>query len=167
MKKICLLTILLFAVCAANAQTEISVPTPTLQQKYNIARNFMYNSMLAAISVAKNEGLTVEEYGKKCGEVFATAWNAEMGFTQFANNMLNIFSRLSDSIKIVEQSEGKIVFISSPIYPGLERQGILFGTSLKELIVYNDMVYSEIAKRLNLKCNVKLVEEGLQVEITQ
>jgi hypothetical protein len=167
MKKIALLTILLFAVCAANAQSEFTVPTPTPEQKYNLARAWWYNTLLTSMSVAKDAGMTVEEFGKKSGEIYATWWDAEMGFTKFTNNMLYHMSCVSDSIKIVEQSEVKVVFISSPIYPPLKNQGILFGSSLEEVVLCFDLIYSEIANHLNLNCNVTLVEGGLQFEISQ
>ena len=67
MRKICLLSIVLFIVCAINAQTTFSAPTPTMEQQYSLAKNFMYNSILTAITVAKSEGMAVEEYSKKIG----------------------------------------------------------------------------------------------------
>lgn len=167
MKKVFLFTTMLFIVCAANAQTEFSVPTPSPEQKYNLARAWWYNTLLTSISVAKDKGMTVEEFSKKSGEIYAAYWDAETGFNQFTNNMLYYMSCVSDSIKIVEQSEAKVVFISSPIYPQLENQGILFGSSLEEVVLYFDLVYSKIANHLNLNCNVTLVDEGLQFEISQ
>jgi len=62
MKKLYLLSIVIFIACAANAQTEFSVPTPTLEQKYNLAKAFMYNTNLAEINVVKSVGMTVEEF---------------------------------------------------------------------------------------------------------
>jgi hypothetical protein len=167
MKKVFLFTTMLFIVCAANAQTEFTAPTPTPEQKYNLARAWWYNTLLTSISVAKAEGITVEEFSKKSGEKYAAIWNAETGFNQFTNNMLFYMSCVSDSINIVEQSEVKVVFISSPIYPPLANQGILFGTSLEEVVSCFDLIYSEIANRFNLKCNVTLVDGGLHFEISQ
>ena len=167
MKKVFLFTTMLFIVCAVNAQTEFTVPKPTPEQKYNLARGWWYNTLLTSMSVAKDAGMTVEQFSKKSGEIYAELWDAEMGFTQFTNNMLYYMSCVSDSIKIVKQSEEKVVFISSPIYPPLENQGTLFGSSLEEVVLCFDLVYSEIADHLNLNCNVTLVEEGLQFEISQ
>lgn len=162
MKKICLLTILLFAVCAANAQTEFTVPTPTPEQKYNFTRGFWYNTLLTSISVAKDEGMTVEEFSMKSVEYYAALWAAELDFNQFTKRMLLYNSCISDSTKIVKQSEEKVVFIISPVSPPS-----LFGSSLEELVEYWDVIYSYVANRYKLNCNVSLVEEGVQFEISQ
>ena len=162
MKKICLLSITLFLVCAVNAQTEFTVPTPTPEQKYNYARGFWYNSLLTSISVAKDEGMTVEEFSRKSAEYYAALWDAEMDFNQFTNRMLYFNACISDSTKIVEQSEEKVVFIISPLSPPS-----LFGSSIEELVEYWDVSYSYFANRYKLNCNVSLVEEGVQFEISQ
>jgi len=162
MKKICLLSITLFLVCVANAQTEFIVPTPTPEQKYNYARGFWYNALLMSISVAKDEGMTVEEFSRKSADYVAALWVAEMNFNQFTNRLLYFNSCISDSTKIIEQSEEKVVFIISPINPPS-----LLGSSLEELVEYWDVSYSYFANRYKLNCNVSLVEEGVQFEISQ
>ena len=167
MKRIFLISFALFLVCVVNAQTESSAPTPTMDEKYSLAKNFMYNVMLSTITVTRNEGMTAEELGKKCGELYTPAWDTETGFDEFANALMYHYSCLSNNIQIVEQSKEKVVFIASPLYPNLENRGALFGASLEELIVYINAVYSEIANHFSLNCNMTWVEEGLKIEIAQ
>jgi hypothetical protein len=119
MKKIFLFSLLFSIVCAASAQTKFTVPVPTLEQKYNLAKAFMYNNVLIGINVAKSVGMTVEEYAKKCRAF--TGWDKEMGFERFVNNVLRQWSCLSDSVQIVEQSGDKVVFTVSSVYPPLEK----------------------------------------------
>jgi hypothetical protein len=167
MKRIFLVSILLSLVCAANAQTTFSVPSPTLDEKYSLAKNFMYNNILTAVAVTKNAGMTAEELGKKCGEIYAPAWDAETGFNEFVNAVIYHYSCLSDNLQIIEQSKKKVVLIASPIYPILENRGVFFGTSIEELVVFLNSVYSEIANHFNLNCNMTWVEEGLKIVMTQ
>ena len=75
MKKLFLISIALVLVCVVNAQTEFSIPTPTLQQKYDNTRWLMNNYIISCISVAKSDGMTAEEFGKKGGEVFIPYWD--------------------------------------------------------------------------------------------
>ena len=167
MKKICLFSLFLLLAYMASAQTQFSVPEPTIEQKYSLAKAFMYNNVLAGINAAKGGGMTAEEYSKKCGAAFAPAWNKDMGFDQFVNAVLSHWSRLSDSVQIAEQSGDKVVFTASSVYPQLEKQGVMFGTSFEELVQHWDIVYGAIANYLNLNCRTTKVQKGVQVSITR
>ena len=102
MKKIFLLSIALFLVCSANAQTEFSVPTPTMDQKFNSAKTHFYNTTLALLTVAKGEGITAVELGKKVGEVFIPAWDENGGFEPFVKFILG-WACLGEGVQIIEQ----------------------------------------------------------------
>ena len=167
MKKIYLLSIALFLVCAVNAQTEFSVPTPTLEQKYNTTKMFMNNNILALITVAKNEGMTAEELGKKSGEVFAPNWDENTGFEQFVNFMLISWVTLVEDVQITEQSNEKVVIIASSLYKPLEDQGVLLGSSLEEYIAFLSAMMGEIANRFDLSCKMTWEAGGLKTVITQ
>ena len=75
MKRLLLISIVLSLVCAANAQTTFSVPTPTLEEKNNMNEMLMHNNILALITVAKNERITAEELGKKAAAVVFPYWD--------------------------------------------------------------------------------------------
>lgn len=167
MKKICLFSVLLLLVIVASAQTKFSVPVPTMGQKYNLAKAFMYNNVLVGINVAKSAGMTAEEYSKKCGAVFAPEWNKDMGFDQFVNTVLGHWSCLSDSLRIIEQSDEKVVFTVQHIYPQLENQGVMFGTSFEEIVQHWDIVYGAIADYLNLNCKTTKVQKGVEISISR
>ena len=166
MKKILLFSVSLLIVLATSAQTKFSVPVPTLEQKYNLAKAFMYNNVLIGINVAKSVDMTVEEYAKKCG-AFTAGWDKEMGFEQFANIVLRQWSCLSDSVQIVEQSGDKLVFTVSSLYSPLEKQGVIYGTSYEEFVQWSDIVYGGIADYLNLNCKTKKLLKGIEVQITK
>ena len=125
MKKICSLSIVLFIVCLVNAQTEFSVPTLTEQQRYNTTRNLLYNNILALITVAKSDGMTAEELGKRLGEKFP--WDEDATFEQLANFMIRSCECMFNGVKIIEQSNEKLVFTAPHIYPNLENQGVIYG----------------------------------------
>ena len=167
MKKICLLSVVLFIACAVNAQTEFSVPTPTMEQKYNTTKMLMYNNILALITVAKGKGMTAEEFGKKSGEVFVPGWDEDTGFEQFVNFALNSWACLSDDVKIIEQSDDKIVIIVPSVYQQLEDQGVLFGSSVEEFIAFFNAMMNEIAIHFDLSYDMTGEEEGFKAVITQ
>ncbi len=108
MKKLFLITIVLSFVCAANAQTVFSVPTPTAENRStDQTRALLYNNILALITVAKDDGITAEELGRKLGKKFP--WDENSTFEQLVNFMLFSWACMSDSVKIIEQSNEKVV----------------------------------------------------------
>jgi len=167
MKKIYLLSIALFLVCAANAQTEFTVPTLTLQQRCDGNRDMVYNYIISSINLAKSDGMTVEEFAKKSGEVFIPVWDKDTGFDGFVNYMLGYWAKLSDSVQIIEQSNEKVVFVVPHIYPWFENQGVFVGVSLEELTTFVNEVHKVIANHFDLGFEMTWGEEGLKTAITQ
>ena len=94
MKKVILFSTMLFLVCAVNAQTKFTVPTPTMEEKANMNKMLMNNNILALITVAKNEGITAEEFGKKSGAMFIPGWDKNPKYEDFVN-----FALYSRSLK--------------------------------------------------------------------
>ena len=167
MKKIFLISIVLSVVCAASAQTTFSVPTPTLEQKYDNTRWLMNNYILSCISVAKSDGMTAEEFGKKGGEVFGPFWDVNTGFEQIVNYMLNYWAWLADDVQIIEQSNEKVVIVVPHIYPWLEEEGVLAGVSLEEFITYQNTVHATLFKHFDVGFDLTRGEEGFKTIITQ
>ena len=167
MKKLCLVSIALFLVCAAFAQTEFSIPTPTLQQKYDNTRWLMNNYILACISVAKSDGMTVEEFGIKGGEVFIPFWDENTGFEQIVNYMLNYWAWLADDVQIIEQSNEKVVIAVPHLYPWLEDQSVIAGVSLDEFIAYLNTVHKILFNHFDVGFELISGEEGFRTIITQ
>lgn len=165
MKKVLLFSTMVFIVCAANAQTEFSVPTPTPEQRYINTRALLYNNILALINIAKDDGMTAAELGKRIGEKFP--WNADATFERLVNFMLFFLACSSDSVKIIEQSNEKVVITVPHIYPALENRGVIYGSSIEDLIAYFDAMMGAIAKPLGLGCEWTWREEGLKIVITQ
>jgi hypothetical protein len=165
MKKIFLFSLLLSIVLASNAQTKFSVPVPNMEQKYNRTRALLYNNILALINIAKSDGMTADELGKRAGDVFI--WDEDTTFEQFVNFSLSSWAFMSDSVRIIEQSNEKVVFTFPHVYPALERQGALVGSSLEDLIAYFDAMMGAIAKTLNLSCDITWGVEGMKTEITK
>lgn len=165
MKKLYLISILLILVCAANAQTTFTVPTPTMDQKYNVTKDLLYNNILSLLAVAKSEGLTAEKLGTEIG--YRIRWGEDAGFEQFVNFTLFSWACFSDSVKILEQSSEKVVISVPHIYPTLEDQRVLYGTSIINLIAYFDAMMGEIARPLGIRNEITWGEEGMKIEIAQ
>ncbi len=166
MKKLFLLTVVLSFVCATHAQTVFSVPTPTMEEKYNGTRSLLNNCILSLITVAKSEGMTAEELGKKSGEVFVPVWDEDTGFEGYVNFLLFAWTRYSEDVQIIEQSDEKVVVTFSHMYPGLEDQGVLFGSSVEDYVAFFNAMMSVIAVHFDLSYDMTWGEEGYRIVIT-
>ena len=164
MKKLLLISIVLSLVCVVKAQTTFSVPTLTEEEKYNFSRMVLNNNILALISVAKDDGMTAEELGRRLGKKYP--WGEDATLEQFVNFTLRWLASNSDSVKISEQSNEEVVITVPHIYPRLENQGVIYGSSLEDLVAYYDGFVEEMLKPCGLRCNMTWGEEGLITVIT-
>jgi hypothetical protein len=167
MKKLFLLSMVLSLVCATYAQTKFSVPTPTMEQKLNESRNLKNNYISACINAAKSSGMTVEEFGMKCGEAFIPAWDEDTGFEQIVNFSLNYWTWLAEDVQIIEQSNEKVVISIPHLDSRLEEQGVLFGVSLEEFITYNNAVSKTVFSHFNVGSDMTRGEDGYTVVFTR
>jgi len=166
MKKLFLISIVLSLVCAIHAQTEFSVPTPTMEQKFNVTKLHLYNIDLAHITVAKGDGMTAAELGKKVGAAFIPAWDENGGFEPFVTFILNGWACTADDVQIIEQSNEKLVVMISSIYKAIEDQGVLFGSSVENFTAYYNAMLNEIAAHYGRSIEMTRGEEGYKIVIT-
>jgi hypothetical protein len=166
MKKLYLLSILLSLVCAIHAQTDYSVPTPTMEQKFDVTKMHMYNITLAQITVAKGDGMTAAELGKKVGAMFIPAWDENGGFEPYVEFILNGWACTADDVQIIEQTNEKLVVMISSMYQPIENQGVLFGSSVEDLTAYFNAMLNEIAVHYGRSLEMTRGEEGYRIEIT-
>jgi len=167
MKKLFLVSIVLSFVCATHAQTEFSVPTPTLEEKNNMNEMLMHNNILSLITVAKNEGITVEDLGKKAAAVVFPYWDENSEYEQFVNFALYAWACMADDVQIIEQSNEKLVVTFSSMYQPLEEQGVFLGTSVEDYTAFFNAVMSEIAVHLGYTFKMTWGEEGYRIVFTQ
>mgnify|MGYP001819805391 CR=1 FL=1 len=167
MKRLLLISIVLSLVCAANAQTTFSVPTPTLEEKNNMNEMLMHNNILALITVAKNERITAEELGKKAAAVVFPYWDENSEYEQFVNFALNAWACMADDVQIIEQSNEKLVVTFSSMYQPLEEQGVFLGTSVEDYTAFFNSMMSAIAIHLGYTFDMTWGEEGYRIVFTQ
>ena len=167
MKKLFLLSIVLSLVCATHAQTGFSVPARTLQQKYNTSRMIMNHYIASCINIAKSDGMTAEEYGKKCGEAFIPVWDENTGFEGCVEWMLTYWTNLSDDAPIVEQSEGKVAITVPHIYPVLENRDEFLGVSLEEYIAFVKAAHVALFNHFDVGFDLTKEEEGFKTVISK
>jgi len=174
MKKLIIISTILFVAVCSYSQTAVTVPEIPLENKYGLARAFMYNNMCTAINIAKTEGKTAEEYGILLGNLYKAAWPEDKGFEEFAQNciyhLVCVSGKLdseSPSVVLINQSENKIVFAVSDLHPNLVEQGEMWGTSFEELIQCWEAVYNQIAGKYNLNYNMEMDENKVLVTISK
>lgn len=154
-------------VCAIHAQTQFSVPTPTLEEKANTNKMLMNNNLLALITVAKNEGMTAVDFGKKSGAVFAPNWDENTSFEQFVNFNLYSWACLAEDVQIIEQSNEKVIIKASSLYRPLEEQGVFFDTSVEDYTAFFSSMLSVIAVHIGYSYELTMAEEGYRMVITK
>jgi hypothetical protein len=167
MKKVFLFSTLLFIVCATYAQTEFTVPTPTLQEKYNTTNMLMNNNILALITVAKSDGITAEELGKKSGAVAFPYWDENSEYEQFVNFALHSWACIAEDVQIIEQSNEKLVVTVSSMYQPLEEHGVILGSSIEDYTAFFNAMMSVIAVHLGYSFEMTWGEEGYRIVITR
>lgn len=174
MKKLVIISIFLFIAVFSYSQTAVSVPEIPLKNKWALARSFIYNNGLTAINIAKAEGKTVEEYGILLGDIYKASWPEELSFEQFTQRCINhlvcLTGRInseSPSVVLKNQSENKVVFVASDLYPALYEQGEFWGTSYKELVKWWEAVYNQIAGKYNFSFIVEMDENKVIVTISK
>jgi hypothetical protein len=137
-----------------------------MEQKFNTALIHFDNTTLAQITVAKGNGMTAAELGKKIGEVFIPAWDANGGFEPFVKFILNGWACLGEGVQIVEQSNEKLVVMVSSLYRPVENQGVLFGSSVEDFTAYFNAMLNEIAVHYGHSFEMTRGEEGYRIVIT-
>jgi hypothetical protein len=167
MKKVILFSTMLFIVCAVNAQTKFSVPTPTMEQKYNTTKSLLNNTILGLITVAKSEGMTAEELGKKCGELAFPYWDENSEYEQLVNFEINWLACSADGVQIIEQSSEKVIITVSSLYRQIEEQGVLFDSSVEDYTAFFNAIMSAIAVHLGYSFEMTRGEEGYRIVITK
>ena len=167
MKKFFLVIMVLSLVYATQAQTEYSVPAPTLEEKFDMTKLLLHNNVLALITVAKNEGMTPAELGRKSGEIFASFWEENGGFEPYVNFLLYAWACSAEDVRIIEQSDEKLVVMISSMYRTVEDEGVLFGSSVEDNVAFNQAMLNEIAVHLDRSLEMTWGEEGYRIEITK
>jgi len=127
----------------------------------------MNNMIASCINVAKSDGMTAEEYGKKCGEAFIPIWDENTGFEQCVEWMLYYWANLSDDAPIVEQSNEKVVITVPHIYPLLENRDDFLGVSLEEFVTYINAAHVALFNHFDVGFDLTKEEEGFKTVMTK
>lgn len=167
MKKLCLLAIALFTVCASYAQTEFSVPDLTIEEKFNTAKAMMYRNICSAIVEAKTGGMTPEEFGKKIGRQYAPGWEDNGGFDEFVGFSIWYWAALADEVKILEQSADKVELLVPSVSKELEEAPVMESFSIEDLIAYFDGMMGEIATHLDFNVKLSWGDKGMSMVFTR
>ena len=174
MKKLIIISTILFVAVCSYSQTAVTVPEIPLENKYGLAHSFMYNVGLTALNLANAEGITAKEYGILCGDIYKAAWPEEKSFEEFAQDCIYHLACLSGkrdsenpSVVLKNQSENKIVFVVNDLYPGLYEQGEMWGTSYKDMVKWWEATYNQIAKKYNLSYTMETDENKVIVTISK
>ena len=130
-----------------------------------MTRLLMYNCVLGLITLAKNDGITPEELGKRTGELMA--WGDDATFQQLAGFVERSMACTADSVNVIERSDNKVVILVPHLYARLENQGVLYGSTADDYVAWWNGAMGEVARRLGMSCEFSLGEDGLKIAIAQ
>ena len=137
-----------------------------MEQKFNTTKMHMNNILLAHITVAKDDGMTAAELGKKVGAMFIPAWDENGGFEPYVNFIIYGWACTADDVQIIEQTNEKLVVTISSMYQPIEDEGVLFGSSLDDFTAYFNAMLNVIAVHYGRSLEMTRGEEGYRIEIT-
>ena len=165
MKKLTFLIIAILLSLTTSAQTMFSVPELTDSQKFSVAKNLCYNNIVLAISYAKSQGKTIEDYAKYGADQINAAGNFTMGFDQFVNYQLNDWAAMAGNVVILSQSENKVVIRISQVNPALETQGPFWNVSYAEMMKWLEALYARMSQPLGFSYSMNINDEGADITI--
>ena len=165
MNKLTVSVVAIFFSLAISAQTVFFVPELNDSLKLQMAKGLCYNNIIMGINFAKSQGKTVEEYARYGGDQVKVVYDKEMGFEKFVNDHIYSFVAMAGNVVILSQSENKIVFRISQVYPALETQGPFWNVSYAEMMKWLEIVYIQISDYLGLSYAMKITDEGVEITI--
>ena len=165
MKKFALLFIAILFAWALSAQTTFTVPELTNSQKFERATYMWFYHVNAAISYAKAEGKTVDEFATFVGDKVKQSWNKDVGFNYFVKGSLTNWITMSGSVKIIEQSDKKIVFKTGIIAPSLTEEKIKSDVSHDEILRYLEIIHTGLADYVGCSFSMKTSNDGIEITI--
>lgn len=128
-----------------QAKSELSVPAPTIEQKYNMTKIRLKNNVLGLITAAKKDGITAAKLGKKSATEFFPVWEENGEYDQFVQFLLNAWSISCYNVKIIDKSDDKLLVKVSSIYKQLENKGELYGSTIEDYTAFFNALANEIA----------------------
>ena len=162
MKKL-LLGLLMTLILSTGFGQEFQVPDRTLEQKHNRAVFLAHALNIVGISAGKKSGMTVSEYADYCGDQFKVTWNKEAGFSGLVKGTLNNLETLrrnqNPPIKIVEQTENKVVFDWKINFKGMFDNGPNNGVTYEEYLLWQNNVGIKIAEYLGATYKQEVLDD--------
>jgi tetratricopeptide (TPR) repeat protein len=148
---------------ATSAQTTFSVPERTPEQQYPRLVTLLNYNINVAISYAKSQGQTVEEFGKYCGEFYKKSWAKEGGFQTFVKGNLMNLTDLSEKVEIVNQNDKKVTLKAIGFYTNLRDNEHIYNVTYDEFIQFLKASHDPIAKHMGSTISFKILDDGLEV----
>jgi hypothetical protein len=166
MKKIALVLFIVIIAGTAIAQGKYSVPKTTDDKKVErliYQKNIMIGSY---VSYAKSIGKSPEEVGAFTGNLYTSTWNKEEGFDGLVDGLLNILnSYMNGEIKIIEQSNNKVVILGNSIFPDLKKKGVVFNMTYPEFLKFQNALFGKIADYMGASSKIMDTKEGVVITL--
>lgn len=140
------------------------VPTMTLEQKHDRAVALGDFNILAGIVIAKQNGMTLEQFAESFGDLAKTTWNPDAGFEGFVNGMLfnneSLVRNQDPALVILEQSDRKIVLKGKPGFRDLFSDGPYMGMTYAEFVRCYEIGVGRIAAHLGASYELQPMDDG-------
>jgi tetratricopeptide (TPR) repeat protein len=148
-----------------------SVPELNNVQKHMRTMNQAWWVMAAGISVAKQSGVSVQDYATQIGDLFKYGWNRDWGFEGLVRGMLyNLESFRNEkdpAIEIIYQDKNSIQCKWKINYKEMFSKGLVYNVSFEEM---NEMFFymqKQIAEYLYSSIEHEVEGEWLRITISR
>jgi len=163
------LIILCFSVLTGTtlAQGQITVPSPSELQKYQLAASQWQSSALIQIAYAKSLGKSASDVAGFAADQMKDSWTNAGGYENFIQRILYLTVTLVSygHIEIREQTEDEVVYLVTGLFSELKEEGSILDVSYREYLEYWGTIFSAQADYMGAEYNQKDTDEGLLVTI--
>ena len=139
------------------------IPRQSFQRRHSTMLYQITGSFTGALNLAKERGISAEDYGRQLGELYKHSWNKEAGAQGYIRGMLYnsvCFSKDPDAIEILDQSDTSIEYKWKANWEGFFEDGKLFGTTLEDYYAFFNGVMQPISSYLGATYEQKRLEDG-------
>jgi len=169
MKKIILLTVIIFLSISVSGQEIFKVPELTVGEKHSNMVFMFWANLAPGIKFAKDHSISPYEYGTYYGKLFAVNRNTETGFVGYAWSVLHnwqLFVRESDKeIEIETESDSLFIFkVPSNIMLDVFGEEGFVGVTAQEMLEMMNGSHAQISGSYG--CISKMVLDGEWVVVT-
>lgn len=146
-----------------TSDAKYDIPQRTFQNRHQALLYQITGAFTGALNIAKQNGISAEDFGRQLGQLYKHSWNKEAGVAGYIRGMLFnsvSFSYAPADVEIISQSNTSIEYKWKMGSELVFKDGQLFGTSLDDFYAFFYGVMDPISEYLGATYEQKRLEDG-------